>query len=153
MKIAFGVSYTLCFKMQVTYNFFLIQVKFSTFKSSKETPGIQPGICSARYLLLIWKQTHSYVNVSIYSQCSVWPLIQVFVWFCISFWFKLVQTDVVVKRELSAKERLTIYLSIHVPPLTYGYGLQEVTKRIRFNNIIGRHPLELAPGWQAWSFG
>lgn len=39
--------------MQVTYNFFLIQVKFSTFKSSKETPGIQPGICSAQYLLLI----------------------------------------------------------------------------------------------------
>lgn len=62
------------------------------------------------------------------------------------FFIEISTAAVVVKKELSAKERLTIYLSIHVPPLTYGHGLREVTKRIRFNNIIGRHPLEHAPG-------
>lgn len=36
---------------------------------------------------------------------------------------------VVVKRELSQKEKLSIYQSIYVPTLTYGHELWVVTER------------------------
>ena len=39
--------------------------------------------------------------------------------------------SVVVKRELSRKVRLSIYLSSYVPILTYGHELRVMTERIR----------------------
>ena len=58
---------------------------------------------------------------------------------------RLLYQSVVVKRELSRKAKLSIYLSIYVPTLTYGHELQVMTERIRsriqvrgFNEKVAR---------------
>ncbi|MDF4350667.1 hypothetical protein P3435_23365 [Vibrio parahaemolyticus] len=44
---------------------------------------------------------------------------------------RALRRSVVVKRELSQKAKLSIYLSIYVPTLTYGHELWVVTERTR----------------------
>jgi len=57
--------------------------------------------------------------------------------------------SVVIKRELSRKAKLSIYLSMFVPTLTYGHEICVVTKRTRFNryNRYNRLKWVCFTGW------